>query len=168
MRSGLRNLALAAMLLALAACGVRYGMSQGGFPQHIRTIAIEPFENETTSAELPQELLEELRREMRRRFGLRDASPDRADALVRGVLRTYDTDVPVAFSADRTQSLSARRRLQVTVDIEIVDQGTGQALWQRKGLRAEGEYPERAEASGRRQAIERLVEQVIDGAQSQW
>lgn len=168
MRSGLRSLFLAAMLLALGGCGVRYGMSQGGFPEHIRSIAVEPLENETTSAELPQELLEQLRRELRRRFGLREASPDRADALVRGVLRTYDTDVPVAFSSDRTQSLSARRRLQVTMDIAIVDQSTGHAIWERKGLRAEGEYPERAEASGRRQAIERIVQQVIDGAQSQW
>jgi hypothetical protein len=41
-------------------------------------------------------------------------------------------------------------------------------LWQRKALRAEGEYAERAEAEGRRQAITRLVNDIVDGAQSQW
>lgn len=159
---------LSLLVVTLGACGVRYGFSQGGFPRHIRTVAVQPLENETASAELPRELLEELRNELRSRFGLRDAAPDRADALVRGVIRTYDIDVPVAFSADRAQSSTALRRLQVTMDVEIVDQSTGKALFERKGMRAEGEYPERGEAAGRRQAVERLVRDIVEGAQSQW
>jgi hypothetical protein len=53
-------------------------------------------------------------------------------------------------------------------DIEIIDQKTGKTLWQRKGLSAEGEYEENGEAAGRRIALERLVNDVIEGAQSQW
>jgi len=52
--------------------------------------------------------------------------------------------------------------------VEIVDQTNGKTLWQRKGLSAEGEYAERNEPDGRRQALERIVNDVIDGAQSQW
>src|SRR5919112_688894 len=80
----------------------------------------------------------------------------------------YDIDVPIAYSADPTQATSARRMLQLTLDIEIVDQRSGKALWQRKAMVVTGEYAERAEAEGRRQAIERVVNDVIDGAQSQW
>jgi hypothetical protein len=35
-------------------------------------------------------------------------------------------------------------------------------------MTAEGQYNERGEADGRRQAIEKLVNDVIEGAQSQW
>jgi hypothetical protein len=92
----------------------------------------------------------------------------RADAIVRGTITRYDSDVPIAYSANRNQATSARRKLQIAVDVEIVDQTNGKTLWERKGLSAEGEYAERAEPEGRRQALERIVNDVIDGAQSQW
>ncbi len=154
--------------MVLAGCGVRYGFSEGAFPSHVRTIAVLPFENETPAAELQSELLEAMRERLQQRLGVRDAPQERADAIVRGHIRGYDADVPVAFSADPRQTVSARRRLQITVDVEILDQTTGKTLWTRKGLRAEGEYAEQAEAEGRRQAIDKIVNDVIEGAQSQW
>jgi len=131
-------------------------------------MAILPFENQTAAPELQNELFEAMRKELQRRLGVRDATQERADALVRGTISTYDVDIPVAFSADPRQAVSARRRLQITVDVEILDQTTGKVLWQRKGLRAEGEYAERAELDGRRQAIQKLVSDIVEGAQSQW
>lgn len=157
-----------AALLLLSGCGVRYGFSEGAFPAHVRTMAILAFENQTATAELQNELLDNMRQELQKRLGVRDATEDRADALVRGRIVSYDVDIPVAVSADPRQAVSARRRLQVIVDVEILDQTTGKMLWQRKGLRAEGEYAERAEAEGRRQAIARIVNEIIEGAQSQW
>jgi hypothetical protein len=56
----------------------------------------------------------------------------------------------------------------VIVDVEIFDQVTGKVLWSRTGMQAEGEYADRGEANGRKQAIERIVTDVIEGAQSQW
>jgi len=165
-RSGLLSL-LAMLPLLLSGCGVHYGFSKGGLPRHIRSVAVEPFENETSSADLPRELFQQVRREMRGTFGLREAPATKADALVRGVIRQYDVDVPVAFSADRRQA-TARRRLQIIVDMEIVDQSTGKAIWQQKGLRAEGEYPEGGESQGRQTAVNNLVRSIIEGAQSQW
>jgi hypothetical protein len=41
-------------------------------------------------------------------------------------------------------------------------------LWQRKGLVEAGDYPEGGEAQGRAQAIKKVVNDVIEGAQSQW
>ncbi len=161
-------LSVAALLLLTGACGVRYGFAGGGLPAHIRTIAVLPFENETASPELQRELFELLRRELRTRLGLREGAEATADAVVRGTIKTYDVDIPVGFSADPQQAVTARRKLQVTIDIEIVDQSNGRILWQRKALRAEGEYAERAEATGRRSALEKLVSDVIEGAQSQW
>lgn len=155
--------------VVIAACGgVHYGFSEGAFPSHIKTMAVLPFENQTPAPELQSELFDTMRTELQRRLGVRDAPQETADALVRGHIVGYDIDVPVAFSADPRQSTTARRRLQITVDVEIVDQTNGKILWQKKGLRAEGEYAERAEADGRKDAITRIVNDIVEGAQSQW
>jgi hypothetical protein len=168
LRSSIRaSGAFSLVVLLLGACWP-YGFAGGGLPQHIRTVAVLPFDNETTSPELPRELFEEMRRTLQNRLGLRDAPESRADAIVRGTILRYDTDVPVGFSADPAQATTARRRLQVTVDVEIVDQTTGRTLWERRGLTADGEYSERGELQGRRQAVEKLVNDVVEGAQSQW
>lgn len=164
-RSGI--LASAAFAL-LTACGVHYGFAGGGLPPNIKTMAVLPFDNQTASPELQGELYDNMRRELQRRLGVRDAPEQRADAVVRGTISGYVADVPIAYSADPQQAVSARRKVQVTVDVEIVEQKTGKILLEKKGLMAEGEYGERAEAQGRQEAIKRLVNDIVEGAQSQW
>jgi len=163
-RSGRSSL----LLVLLAACWSPYGIAGGGLPSPVHTIAVLPFENETPQAELQREVWQALRAAMQSRLGVRDAPESRADAVVRGTLVRYDVDIPIAYAANTRQVTSARRKLQVVCDIEIIDQKTGKTLWQRKGLTAEGEYEENSEATGRRVALERLVNDVIEGAQSQW
>jgi len=151
----------------LTAC-FPYGFTGGGLPSHIRTVAIVPFENQTAAPELPRELTDALRSRLHDRLGLRDASEAKANAIVRGVIQRYETDIPIAYSANNKQATTAKRMLQLVVDIEMVDQVTGKTLWQRKGLLAEGQYDEQAVISGRKQAIDRVVTELIEGAQSQW
>src|SRR5438034_10962427 len=55
-----------AVLFLLGACGVRYGFSEGAFPPHIHTMAVLPFENQTATPELQNELFESMRRELQR------------------------------------------------------------------------------------------------------
>lgn len=164
-RSGVAVLPLLVALLLGTGC---YGFAGGGLPPHVRTVAVLPFDNESGSPELPGELQDALRAGLQGRLGLRDASEERANAVVRGRITRYEFDIPVAFSADPAQATSARRRLRVQVNIEIVDQVTGRVLWSRSGMTAEGEYAERNEVAGRKQAIDRIVNDVIEGAQSQW
>jgi hypothetical protein len=109
-----------------------------------------------------------MRRDFQPRLGVREAPQDKADALVRGVIRTYDVDVPVGYSANQTQPVTTRRKLQLTLDVQIIDQTTGKTLFERKGLRAEADYAERDEPSGRHDAIKRVVNDMVEGAQSQW
>jgi len=113
-------------------------------------------------------LTDALRTKLHDRLGLRDASEAKANAIVRGTIQRYEIDIPIGYSANNKQSTTARRMLQLVVDIEMIDQVTGKTLWQRKRLLAEGQYEERGEATGRKDAIDRIVNDVIDGAQSQW
>jgi outer membrane lipopolysaccharide assembly protein LptE/RlpB len=165
-RFGIVSLVLA---LTVGLSGCLYSLSGGGgLPKHVRTVAVIPFENETANPELTGELHQELRKALSDRLGLRDATEQKATAVVSGKITSFEADVPVSFSADPTRATSARRRLQMRVDVTIVDNTTGRVLFQRSGVSAEGEYAEREEAAGRKQAIQRIVNEIIEGAQSQW
>ena len=171
-RSGIAEVRAALCALALLAlmggCRYGYGFAGGGLPTNVRTAAVLPFDNNTAVPELQREIADALRSGLQRRLGLRSAPEARANAIVRGTIVNYEADVPVAYNADPTQSTTARRKLVLTVDVEIAEQQGGTVLFARKGMRAEGEYAEGAEAVGRQQAIDRIVSQVIEGAQSQW
>jgi hypothetical protein len=54
------------------------------------------------------------------------------------------------------------------LDIQIVDQTTNKMIWEKRGLSAEGEYAERDEVGGRTLALKRIVNDIVEGAQSQW
>jgi hypothetical protein len=105
---------------------------------------------------------------MESRLGLRLAGEATADALVRGKIVRYEPDIPLSFVPGQGQASVTRRRIQLTVDIEVVDQKAGKTVWQRQGLLVEGDYQPPAEADGRKQALDKLITQIVDGAQSQW
>ena len=102
------------------------------------------------------------------RLGVRDATQEKADALVHGVIASYDADVPVSFSANPQQAVTARRHLQLTIEVEILDQSNGHVLYSNKALRGEADYAERAEQEGRTQAIAKIVQTIVEGVQSKW
>ncbi len=166
--SGVSVIRVAALLSLLAAAGCLYGFTGGGLPAGIRTVAVLPFENTTQAAGLEQEIQEVMRREVEGRLGLRAAAEPNAHAIVRGRILRYEPDIPAAYSADPQQARSARRRLEIAVEVELVDQVNDRTLWASRNLVARGEYSENAEGAGRRLAIDKLVSDLISGAQSQW
>lgn len=156
-------------VLLLALTGCLYSLSGGGgMPSQIKTVAVIPFENQTANPELPTELHLELRKAILSRLGLREAPEGRATAVLTGTIVKYEPDIAVGFSADPVRARTARRRLQLSINVDFVDKTTGKSLFKRDGLSAEGEYDERDEPGGRRQAIQRIVNDIIEGAQSQW
>jgi hypothetical protein len=167
LRSGVRS-AVLALLVGASACWSPYGFAGGGLPPGIKSVAVLPFDNETATPDLQRDVTEALRRELAGKLGLREAPENRANAVVRGTILRYDPDMPIGFSADPQRAATARRKLQITVDVSIIDQATGKPLLEKRGLIAEGEYAESAELAGRRLAIEKLVDEIVRGVQSQW
>jgi hypothetical protein len=157
---------LLAPVVTLAGC--LYGFTGGGLPRDLKTVAVVPFENLTAVPEVQREVFEAVRKAMQDRLNLRDAPVERADVLVTGVIRDYEVDLPVGVTADPSQATSARRKLQLVVDYEIVNQKTGEMLREKKGASREAQYAEGAELRGRRDAIEQMVNELIDEMLSQW
>lgn len=106
------------------------------------------------------------------RLGLRAAGERQADAVVRGTITKYEPDVPVAYtgglSGQANQVQVTRRLVQLTVNLEIVNQHSGAVLWTRNGLMVEGDYAPGQESDGRQKALDRLADNIVEGAQSQW
>ena len=163
-----RSGAVAASLAPLALGACLYGFAGGGFAPHIKTVAILPFENLTPEPTLTREVSEAVREALESRLGLRIASESKADALVRGRVVRYDAEVPVSFIPGQGQADVTKRQVQLTVDVEIVDQKEQRTVWQRQGLSVVGEYVPSHEADGRKIALQKLVNDIVDGAQSQW
>jgi hypothetical protein len=159
---------VAVLLLTAPAC--LYKLHGGGLPADVKTMAILPFDNQTPSPGLEEQLLSAMRESLESRLGVHDAAEQKADAIVSGTITRYDIDIPIGYSASTGGApvTGTRRKLEMSVDVMIVDQKSGKTLFERKGLVADGEYAERAESDGRQQAIKKLVSDMIEGAQSQW
>ncbi len=169
-RSGL--IASRSLLLCLATAGLAgclYGFAGGGLPPSIKTVALLPFDNQTAEPTLTQEVANSVRDALQNRLGLRPASESQADALVRGTIVRYEPDLPVQYNAEQDRTVSVTKRLvQITVSVAIMDQKQGKPLWERSGLMVEGEYDPGQEAQGRQRALDKLVTNIVEGAQSQW
>ena len=155
------------MLLA----GCVYGFAGGGLPADIKTVAVLPFDNLTAEPTLTQEINSSVREAVEGRLGLRQAGETQADAVVRGSITRYEPDVPVAYTGGEDNQIEVTKRLvQITVSVEIFDQKAEKPLWERAGLMVEGDYePGReTERDGRRKALEKLITNIVEGAQSQW
>jgi hypothetical protein len=161
--------AASALLAAVALGGCLYGFAGGGLPPNVKTVAILPFENLTPEPTLTRDIQEAVRDAMEGRLGLRQAGESSADAVVRGTISRYEPDLPVAYQGNAESQVQVTQRLvQITVAVEIVDQRTGKTLWERSSLTLDGNYDPGRELEGRRRAYERLVTNIVEGAQSQW
>jgi hypothetical protein len=58
--------------------------------------------------------------------------------------------------------------VQITVSVQIFDQKQNKVLWEKQGMMVQGEYDPNQEAKGRKLALEKLINDIVDGAQSQW
>lgn len=154
-------------LVVLGLAGCVYGFAGGVLP-NVKTVAILPFENDTPEPALTQEVSEAVRQALEDRLGLRVAPEATADAIVRGRVVRYDPDLPIAIQPGQGELTVTKRKVQLTVDVEIVNQREGTTVWKRQGLTVDGDYDPPQEAQGRRVALQKLVNDIVDGAQSQW
>lgn len=164
-----RILALLGLLL-LGGCnyGLRGG---GGFPSSIRTVFVERFENQTVQFDLEDQIYLKLFDELPRRLGVRPAGRENADAIVRGKITRYDDAARNYRPGDAgTQTEILQRQVQITLAIEVVDTRQNLIIWESTGLTGNGEYTSssQTDAAGQTKAIENLVQQILDGVQSQW
>lgn len=166
-------LALSSALLLGACYGFQGG---GGFPSDIRTIYIEPFGNETVQAELDQQLFRRLNDRLPRALGVRPAGEHNADAVIRGRITRYD-DVAGNYRPGQTSETGASSgveiltyQVSISVSVEIIDKKRNVVLWESQSLIGRGDYRRdtQKDTDAREIALNHILQQIVDGAQSQW
>lgn len=158
-----------ASLLLLAGCMYTFS-GGGGLPEHIETVAVPPVENETAQVELTDRLYQALLERVRGRLGAQLASEEQADAIVRATITAYD-DQAMNFQAREGQGADVfQRRVTIRVSAEIYDRTRDERLWSSSSVMGQGEYApdQETDEAGRMLAIENVVDQIVNGAQSQW
>ncbi len=157
-------------VLSLGSCN--YSFTAGaGFPDYIRTIAVVPFENETNRFELTQEVHEALLRQLPRSLGLTQAGEETADAVVSGTILRYEQTAPLYRRGQQAESVQVlQREVILVVRVEVLDRENYTILWDQQQLRVVGQYLDASETEdvGRTEAIELLVQEIVDGSQSNW
>lgn len=90
--------------------------------------------------------------------------------MLRGVVRRYSVDSPLYRPGAAGTTDVVERQVTIGLTVEIVDVRNNVILWEDTGVSAQGRYLEasQAEETGRLEAIERLVQRIVDGAQSNW
>jgi hypothetical protein len=173
--SGIREArGLALILFSLLVTGCLYSFQAGaGFPDDVKTVAILPFElgPGVNRPEITNEIFQALLREFPRSQGLQPAGEDVADAMVRGRVTRYDQTTPSyrPGAAGRNPQV-LQRQVTLVVEVEIINLKDREILWESRNLSVQGQYQENTETeeTGRAQAIELLVQRIVDGAQSNW
>lgn len=166
-----RRAALLALALTLLS-GCMYSFVGGGLPSHVRRVYIEPFDNETPYQTLTADLLREMQDRLPGSLGVRLASQQTADAIIRGTIKSAEEQTT---NFDPTPDATGRitrneARVQISFDAEIYDVRNDAVLWRGSSVTATGLFdPQREDVDdGRRKALEEVVQKLIEGAQSQW
>lgn len=164
-----RVVTLVGLCLALGACN--YGFQGGGgFPPHVRTVYFEPFDNETPQFDVDQQLMAALTERLPGALGVRTAGERSADAIIRGAITRYE-DAAQNYRPGQPGSVEVlQHQVQITVSITIVDVANNVVLYESTAISGRGEYQPDSQNDdvARTRAIESLIQQIIDGAQSQW
>lgn len=164
------------VIASILVAGCAYGFAGGGLPPEIKTVAVMPFENLSTDPTIAQEVNESVREAIEDRLGLRNASEEQADVVVTGTVRSYEPDQPVSYRGSGTQEGQQRggtvevsqRLLRINVDIEMMERATEQNVLRKKAFSVSQQYSPGNEATGRREAMSQLIDDLVEEAQKQW
>jgi hypothetical protein len=167
-----RSLCAAALLGTLLMSGCLYSFKAGSFPPpYIKTIAVEPFDNQTDRFELTGEIYQDLLKNLPSALGIRTAGADVANAVVKGTIESYSVAAPNYRTGQPGQAAQVlQRQVTITVKVQIIDQVHNVVLWEDSGVVGQGQFADatQTEDVGRAQAITALVQKIVDGAQSNW
>jgi hypothetical protein len=160
------------LVLLAGLSGCMYHFTGGGLPANVNTVAVLPFENETSQPLLDTDIQRALQTAFPRNLGVRLADQATADAVVRGKVTRYE-EVPASYRPTQPGQNDVpviQRQVRITYDAEIYDVKEDKPLWRGQAQTVIGNYqPDtQTESDGRANAIKDLVNKVIEGAQSQW
>ncbi|MBD3306428.1 hypothetical protein GF339_08515 [candidate division KSB3 bacterium] len=122
--------------LILSGCGYTL-VGQGSLPDHIETIAIPTFENETLEEGVEEIITRAVIDEYVSGGKMRLVAENEADAVLRGTIRSYSADEAVTYNELNEVS---SYKLEVGIDAELEDRVNDEILWETEGLTEDADF----------------------------
>lgn len=126
-QTALRKFVLLASVLCFGACG-HYSFS-GSLPSHLRTVAIEPFDDRTSEFGVREMLTEALEQKFTEDNTLKMSNLDAADAVISGAILRI-SDRPDAVTREEAVS---NYRVFVAVRVAFTDRRSEEVIWDNDG-----------------------------------
>lgn len=149
----------ALLLLVLAGCGYSF---RSPVPEHLNTVYVPTFGNETREFQLTQQLTESVINEFLSESRLELVGEEEsADLVVRGTIVDYEEEA-LSYDPGRAADPDVfSRRVILTVDLTLEDRVQERTLWENPSLSEWGEFSEE-QSEDREAGIERAIEKIAD------
>ena len=126
------------VFLCMLGCGYQFAGRSDLFPKDIRSVYVEPFLNRTRDVGIDQELTSALRSEFYRRGELQVVDQvDQADAILSGVVRTFDSVTASVNNNNEVLQFEAT----LVVDVTFRRREPSEILWRGQNIRLTEVHP---------------------------
>jgi len=126
------SLAVVVFLLWGVGCGYHFSGRGEGFPKEVRTIFVEPFVNRSRDVVIERAMTSALRSEFHRQGQLRVVDRvDQADAILSGVVRSFDSRVVGVNREDEVLQFE----MALVVDTTLRRRTPDEVLWRTRGTK---------------------------------
>ena len=146
-------------VLLLAGCGV-YSFQEGRLREGLESIAVPVFENRTTEPGIEVDLTQDIVEGLINDRTLQIVDRSAADAVLLATIRRYNIGEEF-FGGDRAAD---QYRVQMSVEVEIVDQDTGEAIIGPETLNESATYSidggQQAELDARAEVVDGIVRKI--------
>jgi outer membrane lipopolysaccharide assembly protein LptE/RlpB len=120
------------IVLGMAGCGYQFAGRSELFPKDVRTVYVEPFLNRTREIGIEHEMTTALRSELYRRGELQVVDQaDQADAILSGVVRTFDS---TTASVNRNNEVLQYESV-MNVEVSFRRREPAEILWRGQDIR---------------------------------
>ncbi len=127
-----RPLLVLFLLFVGMGCGYQLSGQGSGLPKDIRTIYVEPFVNRTREVGIEREFASALKSELHQRGRIRVVDQlDQADAIITGVVRSFDDKVVAVNSNDEVLQFETA----LVIDMSLRRRTPDEILWRTRGTR---------------------------------
>jgi len=155
----------------LSSCGL-YSTSPGTLPGHIKTLAVPAFDNKTTQVGLDEEITQAVIQRFVDDNHLKIVAESDANAVLTGSVIDYKNTVFGFTGREQAQEY----RVQIAVAVRLMDKVKNRELWRDDDMvktqnyyviSVPGQEPQ-DEVSGRKQAVQKIADEILSRTIENW
>lgn len=154
-------------VLILCQCGV-YTFSGSTLPSHLKTVEIPLFINNSLQPGIAESITDLLNQRVQSSNLLKPVA-EHSDATIKGKVLSYDNHPYTYGSETRREVNVSSYVVTISIEVEFYDNKKDKALY--KGIITQDgiyNFPGETEQDGRKRAIEKILDQIMQNSVQSW